>query len=99
MGAAGVPKKADLEASAERIYTWLQEGTNSNFRMLLNFTSLGGLNYGFMAADKVARAWIDEEGISAQDFKTISWARFVDAGPATEPLKKKPEVATGGLFD
>ena len=67
--------------------------------MLLSITSIGGVNYAFMAADKVARAWIEAETITAEDFERKVVARFADTAPAGEPVKKRREQATGTLFD
>ena len=96
---ATLPTKEQVTESATRIYKWLQAGTDSNFRMLMQITSLGGSTFGFVAADKVTRAWIEVNNITVDEFVAKSWARIGQAKAPAQPAAKKLEIATGGLFD
>ena len=94
-----LPTAAESEESANHVYAWLAAGTNSNFRMLMNITSLGGVNYAFMAADKTARAWLAAENVTKLGFAAKVKARCAGASSASEPVAKRRETVTGTLFD
>ena len=97
--AKAMPGIPEMEESAHAVYAWLEAGTNSNLRMLLNITSLGGVSYAFMAADKTTRAWVSAEKIQKEDFARKITARCTGASASAEPVKRQREAVTGTLFD
>ena len=95
----GTPTMREINESAAQIFDWLQLGASSNFRMLLNLIADGGVFYGYQAADKVMRAWMQQEKIDKVVFTDAITARFVEAAPTAKRAKLEKEVPKGGLFD
>lgn len=92
------PSVEDIKTSAKAIYRWIKLGEESNYRMLLNFLSTGGVFYAFQAADKTCRAWVEAKNVTEDKLEKIAVARRVEAAPVRAPKSKK-EQAKGGLFD
>ena len=86
-----------VKASAKMVYDWVKLGERSNYRMLLNFLSAGGVFYAFQAADKTTRAWVETKDVKADQFENIASARHQEAAPATASATKR-EAAAGDLF-
>jgi hypothetical protein len=95
---APTPTQAELEESAAKIHKWLEMGSDSNLRMLIQFMSNGGVFYAANAADKTARAWQKhaEPAVTVESMKRVVKARHA---AAPEESKRVVEKATGGLFD
>jgi hypothetical protein len=92
------PTQAELEESAAKIYKWLEIGSDSNLRMLIQFMSNGGVFFAANAADKTARAWQKHAvpAVTVESMKRVVGARHA-AAPEQSP--RVVEKATGGLFD
>ena len=93
-----VPTRDAIQEAAKAVFDWLKLGELSNYRMMLNFLSTGGIFYAFQAADKNARAWVETKAVTPERFAAIALARRQEAAPARASAVKKEE-ARGGLFD
>ena len=97
-GTTGAPStEQQIKASAKAIHEWILLGERSNFRMLLNFLSVGGVFYSFQAADKTSRAWVQTKHVDQSQMEAIALARHQEAAPAQSSRVKKEE-AQGDLF-
>ena len=88
-----------VKTAASYVFKWLEAGTNSNFRMLMSITCLGGVNYSYTAADKAARAWLQEEEVDEEKFKSKLLARYNEGNASIVSETKRRETATGTLFE
>ena len=79
------------------LYDWLQKGTGSNFRVLLeSLAGLGVFDSAFAAA-LTARAFAQQSAADAESMAKDISARLLQ-GTQREPLKKRKKEATGDLF-
>ena len=72
-----VPTTHQLEAAGTAFHKFLQDGTNSPLRSFVTLLSTGGIFYATQAADKTARAWLEN---TAADENTVKEAVKVRIG-------------------
>ena len=88
----------ELEASAKAVHQWLLRGTASNFRMLVNILSQGGVFYAMQAMDKTARAWTQHDDPQVSEATFVSIAKALRTNASTSTARSSKERPTGNLF-
>ena len=97
---AAPPSGGEIEESAEAIRAYLARGAGSNFRMLVNFLSAGGMFFAGQAMDLTARGWFEETTPNRDTIANALKARMRQGDSAsTAGPSKRQERATGGLFE
>ena len=89
-----------IENAAKKVWQFIQLGTDSNLRMLMNILSSGGIFFAGQAADKTMRAWANHcEDASEEKFvvgiKARMTATVTTSSASSAPQKERP---TGDLF-
>lgn len=95
------PSPEEIEESATALFGYIEQGTASNLRMLINFLSSGGVFYAGQAMDLTVRGWHEDANPRAASVINALKARHAAQSSSTNPAgpSKRKERATGGLFD
>ena len=95
------PSKEQIEAAAGELWAFLVKGAASNYRMLVNILSVGGILFAGQAMDLTARSYINHAQPLPSQAHLV--AALVKRGAASTTgtsttSKKRKEVPTGNLI-